>query len=448
MSRPTFTVVVLNWNSRAYLEACLSAVAAQSYSAKRVVFVDNGSSDDSLAFVRANFPAVVARANGGNLGFAAGNNVALRELTSDAALLLNPDVVLSPGYLAALATALTNDPTIGVLGGKLWYPDGTTLQHAGGVITHPQAMPDHYGVGKRDTGQYDAPRDVEYVIGGALAIRRDTLAQIGPLDEGFFLYYEDGDLCARARRAGWRVVYEPRATAIHIESAVAVKGSFAYFQRFHTGRWRYLLKHFPAAELLAETLPAEMAWLDAIAEDERRAVSLAYLATTHALPDIRPARHALDPLDDATWAAIERGLLDLRARALTNTANAEALAKLSAAALVVERPFVSDVPLLGPLIARCRAAWNNVASRWYVHHVVEQQNAFNRLAVEQLETYEMELREQLALLEEQVVEQDALRRRVQELAAQVEALRAPENSLFGKGSVSKPAAPPAGRAPS
>ena len=99
------------------------------------------------------------------------------------------------------------------------------------------------------------------------------------------------------------------------------------------------------------------------------------------------------------------------------------LARLAAAATVVERPFASTVPLLGPLIARFRTAWNNVASRWYVHHVVEQQNAFNALAVRQLETYELELREQLALLEEQVVEQEELRRRVQELAAQVAALR-------------------------
>jgi hypothetical protein len=81
------------------------------------------------------------------------------------------------------------------------------------------------------------------------------------------------------------------------------------------------------------------------------------------------------------------------------------------------------VPLFGPLIARFRTAWNNVASRWYVGYVMEQQNAFNALAVRQLETYELELREQLALLEEQVVEQEALRRRVQELAAHVAQLR-------------------------
>ena len=113
----------------------------------------------------------------------------------------------------------------------------------------------------------------------------------------------------------------------------------------------------------------------------------------------------------------------MRRRARQDAFDGAALARLAAAAVVEERPFVSTAPLLGPLIARFRAAWNDVASRWYVHHVVEQQNAFNALAVRQLETYEFELREQLALLEEQVVEQEELRRRVQELAAQVAELR-------------------------
>ncbi len=420
---PTFTAVILNWNGRAYLEACLTALPAQEYPIERVVLVDNGSTDDSVPFVRERFPTVTVLANGGNVGFAAGNNVALRELTTDCALLLNPDVVLSPGCVAALATTLAADPTIAIAGCKLWYPDGQTLQHAGGYITRPQAMPGHYGVGERDVGQCDARRDVEYVIGAAAAVRRAALERIGLFDEGYFLYYEDGDLCARARAAGYRVVYEPRATAIHVESAVAVRGSFSYFQRFHFGRWRYLLKQFSAAELLNETLPAEMAWLGRIDANERRAVALAYVATRHALPGIRHARGAADPLPEETWAALDAALDALRERAREDAFDGAVLARLAAAATVVERPFASTVPLLGPLIARFRTAWNNVASRWYVHHVVEQQNTFNALAVRQLETYELELREQLALLEEQVVEQEELRRRVQELAAQVAALR-------------------------
>jgi len=418
----TFTAIVLNWNGHAYLAACLAALLAQEYPIERIVVVDNGSTDDSLAFLRQRFPDVPVLVNGGNVGFAAGNNLALRNLTSDAALLLNPDVVLSPGCLGALAATLAADPTVAIAGCKLWYPGGETLQHGGGYITRPQAMPGHYGIGEADAGQHDAARDVDYVIGAAVAVRRTALEQISLFDEGFFLYFEDADLCARARAAGYRVVYEPQATAIHVESAVAVRGSFSYYQRFHTGRWRYLLKHFSADALLNETVPAEAAWLERIGDDERHAASLAYLATRHALADIRHTR-AADPLPADAWAALAAALAQLGARARQRPEDAAALARLAAAAVVVERPFVSTVPLLGPLIARFRTAWNNVASRWYVHHVVEQQNAFNQLAVRQLETYELELAEQMALLEEQVVEQEALRRRVAELAAQVAELR-------------------------
>lgn len=147
-------------------------------------------------------------------------------------MLLNPDVGLAPGTLAALAEALAADPRIGIAGAKLWYPDGETIQHAGGFITHPQALPGHYGIGAVDAGDYNTPRNVDYVIGAATALRRSMLDGIGLLDEGYFLYFEDADLCARARRAGYRVVYWPAATGVHVESATAAKGSFAYLHRF------------------------------------------------------------------------------------------------------------------------------------------------------------------------------------------------------------------------
>src|SRR5690606_22542496 len=114
----------------------------------------------------------------------------------------------------------------------------------------------------------------------------ETLAQIGLMDEGFFLFFEDADLCSRARAAGFRVAYVPDATGIHIESATAQKGSFAYLQRFHAGRWRYLLKHFPAGELAGESLAAEAVWLEGLDGGERRAAGLAYLATRRQLPEI------------------------------------------------------------------------------------------------------------------------------------------------------------------
>lgn len=420
----TLAVCILNWNGRAWLANCLSALAAQTRPADAILLIDNGSTDDSVVFVRERFPDVIVRENGGNLGFAAGNNVVLRETKADLSVLLNPDVVLSPGCLAALEEAMA-DPATGIAGCKLWYPGGEIIQHAGGFITAPRAMPGHYGIGERDAGQHDDPRDVDYVIGAALAVRRETLAAIGLMDEGYFLFFEDADLCARARQAGFRVVYRPDATGIHVESATAAPGSLAYLQRFHSGRWRYLLKHFPVETILNETIPAEADWLDQLGAAERRAAGLAYLSTRRKLPEIGAARAREGA---GTWSleaeqAIAAALGELWARAA-------AFDRLSPhpadVAVLTERPFTSAVPLLGPLIARFRAAWNNVASRWYLGHLMAQQNEFNRLVVAQLARHEAETREMLALLEEQVVITAEMELRLQELAARIAALQAVE----------------------
>lgn len=420
-ANPTLVVCILNWNGRAWLADCLSALAAQTRPADAVILIDNGSTDDSVAFVRERFPDVMVRENGGNLGFAAGNNVVLRETEADLSVLLNPDVVLSPGCLAALEEAMT-DPAIGIAGCKLWYPGGEIIQHAGGFITAPRAMPGHYGIGERDAGQHEDPRDVDYVIGAALAVRRETLAAVGLMDEGYFLFFEDADLCARARQAGFRVVYRPEATGIHVESATAAPGSLAYLQRFHSGRWRYLLKHFTVEMILNETIPAEAAWLDQLGAAERRAAGLAYLATRRKLPEIGAARarEGAGAWSPETEQAVTAALGELWARAAAFDRPSSHPADV---AVLTERPFTSTVPLIGPLIARFRAAWNNVASRWYLGHLMAQQNEFNRLVVAQLGRHEAETREMLALLEEQVVITAEMELRLQELAARLATLQ-------------------------
>jgi GT2 family glycosyltransferase len=433
--RLTLSVCILNWNGRAFLEDCLRSLYAQDFPVARVLVVDNGSTDDSIPFLRERFPKLAIHETGGNLGYAAGNNVALRESAADVVFLLNPDVVLSPGCLSAVAAAMAGDPSIGIAGCKLWYPGDNGLQHAGGYITHPQAFPGHYGIGERDEGQYNDVRDVDYVIGAAVAIRRELVERIGLLDEGYFLYFEDVDFCARARAAGFRVAYLPGATAAHVESATAIKGSFAYLQRFHAGRWRYLLKHFAEEELIQSTLPAEMAWLAGIDEGERRAAALAYLATLRGSPGIWLARErdGAGPVSPAAREALQEGLSRLRTRARASEFDSEALAQLTAAATLEERPFQSDVPILGPFIARFRTAWNDIASRWYVGHLAAQQNEFNRLAVQQLASYEAELGELMELLEEQVVIAIELQQRVQESQTQLMELERKIVRLVGQG---------------
>ena len=422
---PNATIIVLNWNGRSYLEACLSALFSQTHQAQRIVLVDNGSTDDSLALVRRQFPAVDIIENEINLGYAGGNNVALRQLETEVAILVNPDIVVRHDWLENLLVAFRQDAAIGIAGCKLLYPGEEQLQHAGGLINHPHAMPEHRGMYGMDEGQWDSVADVDFVTGAAFAIRREVIETAGLLDEGFFMYFEDADWCVRARRFGFRVVYVPQATAVHDESAIAVRGSPSYLRHFHSGRLRYLLKHFEAEEIVEETLPVEMAWLEEIEGDERRALGWAYRDTLSDLPEIMASRvaHGAAEIEHSDQAKIRTGLLEMRQAAMLWVDNPAMWQELKEAGQVDPQPFPTTTPLLGPLFARLRTLWASVAVKPYVGALNEQQNDFNQSFAKELQAIEERLREFEGVWMKQEGEQ-------RELAWELEALQRELNRTY------------------
>jgi GT2 family glycosyltransferase len=440
---PRVSLIVLNWNGRQFLEQSLPALLELDYPDFSVQLIDNASTDDSVAFVRERFPQVEVFCSQRNLGFAAGNNVALRRIGSEIAVLVNPDVVVSRDWLQKLVAPMRQNEAIGIAGCKLYYPSGRRIQHAGGYITYPQALPGHYGLNEEDKGQYDTLRDVDYVIGAALAVKREVLDEIGLLDEGYFLFFEDADWCLRARRAGYRVVYVPEATAVHVESVVTDKGSEVYLQHMHTSRWRFLLKHHAPGDVLHDTIAAELLWLAGRPLSDRRAVAWAYRATLENLPAIWLARaqdggSAVEQVTDEQKRQIAERLQALREAAWHPPETSpvgepddqmvaepvrppRVLGLLKEKWRVQERPFVSHAPIVGPLIARFRETWNNVAAKWYVRPLLRQQNEFNALVVQRLEVLESfeELRDLATELDARVLDNDrddtALAREVGEL---------------------------------
>ena len=385
-SLPPVTLIVLNWNGRYLLQPCLSALTQLDYPDYNIVLADNASTDDSVTFVETHFPEIKIIQNPTNGGFAYGNNAALRRLETPFGVLVNPDVIVPPNWLRNLISPMLENVQIGVAGCKLLYPDGQHIQHAGGIVTHPLGLAQHDGSREADRGQFDVQREVDYVIGGAVALRRTMLEQIGLLDEGFFLYFEDADLCIRARRAGFRVLYVPQATAVHDESALGGQGGFAYWQRYHASRWRYLLKHFAGREIVTETLPAELIRLQSCGQEEQQAVAAAYRQTLFCFPQIMRQRVADGEgmLTAVNQEQIINGLQNLSQQAHQLAYPTVPFEVLREAGMVVERPFTSNVPLLGPLVARFRTAWNNVAARWYVSHLTRQQNEFNQQIAQHL----------------------------------------------------------------
>jgi GT2 family glycosyltransferase len=216
---PRVGVVVLNWRRPREILACLASLEAQDYPSYEIVVVDNDSANGSVAEIRRQYPAVRVIENGRNLGFAGGSNRGIDSLMRrgiDYVLLLNDDATCEPRLLSRLIDHAEAEPEIGVVGPTIFYADapGNIIWSAGGVIDRI-GRPRHVRVDEPADGSPAPARDVDYVTGCALLIRRDVIETVGVLDERFFAYWEEAEWCARARAAGFRVVHLPAARVWH-----------------------------------------------------------------------------------------------------------------------------------------------------------------------------------------------------------------------------------------
>ncbi|HET7010799.1 MAG TPA: glycosyltransferase family 2 protein [Anaerolineales bacterium] len=218
MSAPRVVAVILNTNRRDDSLACLASLREAGYPNLGILLLDNASSDGSVEAVRAAFPEVEVLDLARNLGYAGNNNLGIRaalERGADWVLVLNEDVVVGTGALARLMENVADDPTVGIAGPMVYHHDEpAVIQSAGGVLDG-RWRSRHRGQNETDHGQYDGPRDVDWISGCALLVRREVVEMVGALDERFFYYWEETEWCLRARRAGWRIVIVPQAKIWH-----------------------------------------------------------------------------------------------------------------------------------------------------------------------------------------------------------------------------------------
>ncbi|RJP31370.1 MAG: glycosyltransferase family 2 protein [Candidatus Omnitrophota bacterium] len=258
-SSPFVSVIILNFNGNKFIQRCLQSVLADSYEPKEIILVDNASRDDSLELARSFADQITIIENPKNYGFPKGCNQGIRQAKGDIIVLLNIDTVVRKDWLNALIEPMMSDAKIGVVGSKLFFLDGKHIQFAGGWM-RPNCLTYHEGYGKPDSAKYNVPHEVEYITGASMAIRREVLERTGGLDEGFPLYYDDLDLCYRARKAGFGVYYQPDSVVLHFETFGTKKNSHIYFYKYHRGRIRFLLKNFGIRYFVGTFLPAEIRW--------------------------------------------------------------------------------------------------------------------------------------------------------------------------------------------
>jgi GT2 family glycosyltransferase len=213
-------VVIVNWNGRSLLDACIGSVLGQTSLPDEIFLVDNSSSDGSVEHVCRSWPSVSVIEAGANLGFAGGNNLGIRQALAkgaEAILLLNNDAQLAPDALERLASALDREGAeVWAAAPKILYrsmPD--VIWAAGGSFDWWRGLSVDRGLNQRDAGQYDTPERVGSATACCVLIRSEAFRRIGLLDEAYFMYFEDADFSARMAQAGGRIIYEPGARVLH-----------------------------------------------------------------------------------------------------------------------------------------------------------------------------------------------------------------------------------------
>ncbi|MCS6844389.1 MAG: glycosyltransferase family 2 protein [Caldilineales bacterium] len=265
-----FTVVVVSWNTRDLLRQCLRSVCdepaavvvppeaeppeAPAGLTVEIIVVDNASSDGSAAMVQAEFPQVRLVANPVNAGFAAANNQAIRLARGEVLFLLNPDAYLLPGALQGLKRFLDAHPEAAVAGPNVLNPNGTWQAAAFRFPTlwdlFCEAVflsvlwPRSPLFARRELGgfQRDAVREVDWVQGCAMAIRRSAWDAVGPFDEGYWMYVEELDWCRRAKGMGYRVFFTPDAQVVHLGKRAVARARAAVLPLGFRSHFRYFRK--------------------------------------------------------------------------------------------------------------------------------------------------------------------------------------------------------------
>jgi GT2 family glycosyltransferase len=256
------SIVIVNWNTRDLLRQCLESIyAGVAPISLEVIVVDNASMDGSADMVAEGFPGVNLIRSPGNLGFSAGNNLALKTVGGRYVMLLNPDAELLPDAVGVMVGFAEEHPEAGVVGPMLLNSDGS-LQKNGrkfpGLLREILGLTRLYrliwgyydrkmGWGRED---FNITAKVDEVSGACMLVRKAAIDQTGGLDERFFMYYEEVDWCLRMKKAGWETYYLPDAHVKHHWAQGAKQTGLQGSRIFHDSQYRYFLKHHGLAQAL------------------------------------------------------------------------------------------------------------------------------------------------------------------------------------------------------
>lgn len=230
-------IIVLNWNGKEDTLECINSLQKIDYKNYKIIVVDNNSKDDSVFSIKEKYPEIIMIENEKNFGFSGGNNIGMKyaiEKGADYILLINNDTIVEKDFLSELVKVGESKKDIGILGSKInFYDNQNVIWSVGGKINWLKNSGMHLGLNEIDKGQYDEIKEVDYLTGCCLLIKREVIEKIGVLADDYFLYYEDTDYSLRAKNAQYKVVYVPKSKIYHKISQSTKPGSASYIY-YHT----------------------------------------------------------------------------------------------------------------------------------------------------------------------------------------------------------------------
>jgi GT2 family glycosyltransferase len=259
--KPVLSIVIVSWNVREDLRECLQSLLGEEGSRLEsgeieIIVVDNASTDGTAEMVNLEFPQVKLLVNSQNLGYTKANNIGINHSRGKYILLLNPDTIVHQGALQALIDCAESHPEAGIIGAKLLNPDGSVQRSArsfpdigAGLFRNTflgRLFPNNPFVRRYLLADfsYDEVREVDWVSGAAMLVRRDLIERIGGLDERFWAYCEDVDLCWRAWQAGYKVLFCPNAVITHKVGRSSDQRLVPSLIQHHKSMWLFYLKNY------------------------------------------------------------------------------------------------------------------------------------------------------------------------------------------------------------
>lgn len=213
------SIIILNWNGKESLRACLQSVQLASYRPLEIVVVDNNSLDDSPEMVEKEFPNVILVRNDKNLGYAGGNNKGIEKSTGDYIFILNNDTKVTKNFLQPLVRIMELNKAVGCVQPKIVYGGNHSMLNAVGSYFTSTGFLYHFGYRKKaNAPQYNKKLKIFSAKGAGMLLRKSALKKVGLFDEDFFIFFEETDLCHRLWLAGYRVIYEPSSLIYHYEA--------------------------------------------------------------------------------------------------------------------------------------------------------------------------------------------------------------------------------------